>query len=605
MAPLLHARSGLETFKPSASLHRQLEQYLHELSMHQPKAHPDTLRLELIRLLYLAMLEPVNPARAYAHIFESAPALDPQALTEVIARLQWVRQLFHLEPENLGQLYEALLSLAKTGRKQAGSFFTPYPLAKAITGRLVHHLKARGDGPAKPLTVLDPAFGGGIFLQTLSETLDPQYLFGIDQDPGAVSTTRLMLWHGAGQPDRLATFMAHRLLLADALDTIPEDGEDPRFDAVIGNPPYLSVKQGLSDDRRKLYESRYRCASGQYDVYSLFLERGLELLEPGGVLAFLLPKPVLVNDQQRPVRELLLENRLLEIWDIGREAFSPQAAVESTVIILQKEPPEPGHAFVRMDWQEAGPVETGHIDQQTLGDFGEKSFNLWLVPENVAFLKTLESAGASLSEWITAPSGRGMEMGKNQCRRQPGPGLQPVLTGQEVLAFRLPEVAGFYAPFDPADAKKCKPAALYKAPKLIIRRVANRPIAAVDEADHWLTLNTLYNFHLNDPDLLKAACALINSETLHRWFIQRFYFTETLFPYLRQQQLLMLPLPTVERLHAPLPAPLKTGLFSASITGLQALDTLHDQLQAHEGPRSHRKQTLAQLDALAQHLYRL
>lgn len=621
---VLKTQPALATFRPSASLHQQLGQYLNELHQLQSDIPLSALRQNLIRLLYLAMLEPVNPARAYTHIFESSSPLNEADLSTLITRLQWVTQLFHLKPENLGQLYEMLLGFTQsdkaiepqmTGRKQAGSFFTPYPLAQAMADRLLKHLlQENSRTPLEQALVLDPAFGGGIFLQALSKSLKLSQLYGVDQDPGAVETTRLMLWHAAGQPDRLSTFfMGENLIQGDALGK----DESPKrlFEAIIGNPPYLSVKQGLSTERRKYYESRYRCATGQYDIYSLFLERSLELLSPGGVLAFLLPKPLLVNDQQRPVRELLLENRLLEIWDIGRDAFSPQAAVESTVILLQKAPAPSGHTFVRMDWRENTPVESGHIEQQALGDFGEKTFNLWLVPENVAFLKAVERAGAPLSEWIVAPSGRGMEMGKNQCHRQPGPGLRPVLTGQEVTAFHLPKKASFYAAFDPNDAKKHKPLALYHVPKLIIRRVANRPTAALDEGypagkssatGHWLTLNTLYNFHLSDPSLMKAVCALINSEILHRWFIHRFYFTETLFPYLRQQQLLMLPLPSLERMHTPLPSPLKTGLLSQEESVLSALNHLHDHLKsipAASHQETNAQTTRDQLDQVIRHLY--
>jgi hypothetical protein len=60
------------------------------------------------------------------------------------------------------------------------------------------------------------------------------------------------------------------------------------FDIVIGNPPYLRV-QGLEERDKKEYAKRFQSATGAYDLYVLFTERGLDFLNPTGVLNFIQP----------------------------------------------------------------------------------------------------------------------------------------------------------------------------------------------------------------------------------------------------------------------------------------------------------------------------
>jgi hypothetical protein len=60
------------------------------------------------------------------------------------------------------------------------------------------------------------------------------------------------------------------------------------FDIVIGNPPYLRV-QGIEKDTSKTYKTLYQSATGSYDLYVLFAEKGLKLLSDSGVLNYIMP----------------------------------------------------------------------------------------------------------------------------------------------------------------------------------------------------------------------------------------------------------------------------------------------------------------------------
>jgi type I restriction-modification system DNA methylase subunit len=63
------------------------------------------------------------------------------------------------------------------------------------------------------------------------------------------------------------------------------------FDVVIGNPPYLRI-QGIRKDNPELankYKETYKSATGSFDLYVLFVEKGIDLLGTQGQLNFIMP----------------------------------------------------------------------------------------------------------------------------------------------------------------------------------------------------------------------------------------------------------------------------------------------------------------------------
>lgn len=63
------------------------------------------------------------------------------------------------------------------------------------------------------------------------------------------------------------------------------------FDIVIGNPPYMRI-QGIREQdpaAADYYVNNYETATGSFDLYVIFTERGLELLRPSGILNYIMP----------------------------------------------------------------------------------------------------------------------------------------------------------------------------------------------------------------------------------------------------------------------------------------------------------------------------
>ena len=85
------------------------------------------------------------------------------------------------------------------------------------------------------------------------------------------------------------------------------------FDAIIGNPPYIRI-QGIREINSKLadiYIANYQSASGSFDIYSLFAEKGLELIKNNGIINYIMPIKWTNASFGSGLREFLLTNNAI------------------------------------------------------------------------------------------------------------------------------------------------------------------------------------------------------------------------------------------------------------------------------------------------------
>jgi type I restriction-modification system DNA methylase subunit len=116
------------------------------------------------------------------------------------------------------------------------------------------------------------------------------------------------------------------------------------FDYVIGNPPWGGVLIGklgpLSDPMKKReYKNSYSSATGKFDIYVLFIERGLKWLKEGGVLGMITQITYLDSDFGKGIRGYIRNNaiitHLIDLSYIGDLIF-PGFTNYPAITILRK-----------------------------------------------------------------------------------------------------------------------------------------------------------------------------------------------------------------------------------------------------------------------------
>lgn len=104
-------------------------------------------------------------------------------------------------------------------------------------------------------------------------------------------------------------------------------GVEDGFDIVIGNPPYISTKGVIIEDKKK-YEEEFGFSD---DTYNLFTFKGMSLLKQGGSLSYIIPKTFWTTQSKRNMRDLILKNQINYIFDTA----NPFDAVMVDTCIIQ------------------------------------------------------------------------------------------------------------------------------------------------------------------------------------------------------------------------------------------------------------------------------
>ncbi len=91
----------------------------------------------------------------------------------------------------------------------------------------------------------------------------------------------------------------------------PSSGSEGGFDVVIGNPPYMRI-QGIRKSDNSLADElvkQYKAATGSFDLYVLFVERGMEILKQEGILNFIMPVKWVNSAFGKGLRKYVLEHK--------------------------------------------------------------------------------------------------------------------------------------------------------------------------------------------------------------------------------------------------------------------------------------------------------
>lgn len=345
----------------------------------------------------------------------------------------------------LGQLYQS--SHSSNHQKQKGVFYTPWPLIHTLMDGLeVEDLYKQ--------RILDPSCGVGFVLQGWYDRLLAEYqakgcsdqeaherilqenLFGVDVDPKAVAVAALSLQL---RQDRYVP--APHIRTGDfLLDSFPWSN----VDLIAGNPPYIGHKQL---DRRVFQELKERYPRVFYDkadVAYCFFQRGLELLENEGKLAFITSRYFLEAQNGQGIRRLIREqSRVVSLYDYyGFRPFK-EAKVDPAITFLQKRtaPEDQDTVWVRRYQKETEGLSMPYeVSMSRLSPEGwvlpnlEENAIIDRVQKKQAFL--LQDLWASRQGVITGLD-KAFVLNEEEAAEYPRSYLHPWIKNSQVQAFQV------------------------------------------------------------------------------------------------------------------------------------------------------------------------
>ncbi len=172
------------------------------------------------------------------------------------------------------------------------------------------------------------------------------------------------------------------------------------FDAVIGNPPYIRIQilKEWAPVEVELYKEYASAQEGNYDIYVVFLERGLQLLSKRGRLGYICPNKFFNARYGRPIRSIIADGKhLAHAVHFGDQQVFGGATTYTALVFLDKEPAEQCH-FVKVaeldGWRNGLEINDGTLKADEITD-GEWNFT---AGDGSALLKKLHALHPKLGD---------------------------------------------------------------------------------------------------------------------------------------------------------------------------------------------------------------
>lgn len=171
------------------------------------------------------------------------------------------------------------------------------------------------------------------------------------------------------------------------------------FDIVIGNPPYIQLQKenGLLANLYK--NSNFKTFERTGDIYSLFYEKGINLLNNKGNICYITSNKWMKAGYGKSLRKLFCQYDTLRLIDLGAGVFET-ATVDTNIIILKKIKTK-SHKTLALDISKEKilkPFEKYSSNWITLNELNEDIWNI-INPVEFNIKQKSEKLGKPLKDW--------------------------------------------------------------------------------------------------------------------------------------------------------------------------------------------------------------
>lgn len=177
------------------------------------------------------------------------------------------------------------------------------------------------------------------------------------------------------------------------------------FDIVIGNPPYIDIK-GLPKNDVKKYFNIFKTTENRINLYSIFIEKGHCLCSNQGILCYINPNSILMNESYLKIRRLIFTS-VAQIIKLPDHVFQ-SASVETIILLLNKNNNDRyvyAHCFNNNEKVTLQQVQLNTFDRSNWENDTELRFNIFANNEILPLLSKIEAKGLPLENYMVTSLG--------------------------------------------------------------------------------------------------------------------------------------------------------------------------------------------------------
>lgn len=447
------------------------------------------------------------------------------------------------------------------------------------------------------LTILDPACGSGAFLNQALEFLINEHrkidelrgqllggaiifsdittdileknIYGVDLNEESIEIAKLSLWLRTAQKGRKLNTLSNNIKCGNSLIDDPEvagekafnwQNEFPEifvkggFDVVIGNPPYVNSKGETIEEHIKQHLIKsYSTAAYQIDLYILFLERALSLVNKLGLISFIVPNTWLNNLLLEPVRKFMLENsRFEELVSMPANVFAG-ASVDTIITTYRK-----GECNEKVNLLKCNNSEFSHIGLSNQKDWlknKDVSINIHATKEITRIIKKAEKESFLFGDISNIVRGVGVyhkrvghskefiESDPFQSEYKKDDTFVPYLRGRNLSQWLVNWTGDSFISYGDWLAEPRKPE-YFIGDRILVRKILSNGIVATHIKEQFVVDQQLYTAILNENSDFQYLdiLAIICSKFMSFYFRYKYSEFDDLFPQIKLNHVKCLPI---------------------------------------------------------------
>lgn len=337
-------------------------------------------------------------------------------------------------------------------------------------------------------------------------------------------------------------------------EVLNDDGDFVGFDVVIGNPPYLRVREE-SDELRKYYISNFSVSENQLDLYHLFIEKAYSISGNSSVQSMIVPNAFLGNQNNIRLREFILKNFSIEkIIEIQGDVFE-EASVEVLIFVFNRPCANGlGDYYIAQNSRFAFKNTFNSEDFQNTPN---KNFTVTVdFTKQIIINKMLQISDTISTHFNTTSGIKEYQVGKGK----PPQSLSQVKlkvfnSNSKIDETYLPELRGKnlskyayqwddeYISYGPWLAEPREPG-FFEGEKLLVRQIPGKSSLIVSYVEEKFVVDqTAYIAKPNKPLEIKFYLGILNSRLIYWYFQNISNEFDLLFPKIKVREFNALPAP--------------------------------------------------------------
>jgi hypothetical protein len=309
-------------------------------------------------------------------------------------------------------------------------------------------------------------------------------------------------------------------------EVLNDEGDFVGFDVVIGNPPYLDMRE-IDQNQISFYKNKYFSASNRVNLFPLFIELSFNISNVNGLNSMIIPRNIIRSNEYDLIRKFILDNTNIEELLSFKLGVFEDVTSEVVIFILNKRIKSDNIIKV---YNYNKVIENGidsiQIPQATFKNSLGNRFNIYLNIEKIKILDKISKESillGTISETL-----QGIIAGDEKklvTKHKQDDDFKPVLRGRDIKKYSNYKQDMEYIDYSDFGKKltRCRKVENFEVPKKILtQHISSRIIASID-CDSIYYMQTVNGTIITNKDInSEFILSLLNSKLLNFYYDNSF-----------------------------------------------------------------------------------